>query len=40
VSSIYISLLPPLIITRADIDEIVHTLEVSIRETEKEMMPD
>jgi len=39
VSSIYIALLPPLIITRAEIDEIVHTLEVSIRETEKEMMP-
>ena len=38
VSSVYISLLPPLIITRAEIDEIVHILEVGIRETEKEMM--
>jgi putrescine aminotransferase len=38
VSSVYISLLPPLIITKAEIDEIVHILEESIRETEQEMM--
>jgi adenosylmethionine-8-amino-7-oxononanoate aminotransferase len=38
VSSIYISLIPPLIITRAEIDKIVHILEESIREAEKEML--
>jgi putrescine aminotransferase len=37
VNSIYIALLPPLIITKAEVDEIVSTLEVSLRETEKEL---
>ncbi len=37
VNSIYIALLPPLIITKAEVDEIVRTLEVSFKETEKEL---
>jgi putrescine aminotransferase len=39
VSSLFVLLVPPLIIKKAEVDEIIGILEKSIRETEREMSP-